>query len=191
MQGRPRSAGQAALRDTWCRWTEVVELFAGRRRARRRISPAWYQALRRQLLDGCRSRALDTDEVGRAFYQTLENLVQPWMTPQTLEQAEGEILHDLLDRCGQMEQSLGGRRWSRSGWRWAVVLLLLVGVGLVGGLLAWNVDGVWSPLVDRLGGWWRAARGVVERSSATERWIVGGAVLVLFGMYWVTRTPPT
>jgi hypothetical protein len=125
------------------------------------------------------------------LYQNLDNLAQPWMTLQVLEQAEGEILSDLLAKCRQVERGLPGPTWSQTARRWAVMVLALVGVGAGAGLLFWAGDGVWAPLLERAGSWWRLLCSAVEHSSPTQRWIVAGVVLVMIGMYWVTRTPPT
>jgi hypothetical protein len=113
------------------------------------------------------------------------------LNTQIVEQAEGEILHDLLAKCHQFEGGFPSRCPGRVGRRWAGALLLLVGVGVAASLLVWTADGVWFPVLDRCGVWWRLVRGAVEHSSDTQRWVVAGAVLVLIGMYWVTRTPRT
>ena len=101
----------AALLVLWRRWTKVVAWFAGRDPGRLRLDPAEYEALHRALLAACRALAQKADP-GRAFpLDGLQQLVQPWITAASLEQADGELLADLLARCRVIDLELGGHGW--------------------------------------------------------------------------------
>jgi hypothetical protein len=186
MQARPTNAGQAALRRRWCQWTALVER-AGRRGACR-VSPGEYQALRQELLLGCRSLAAGVAEADRPFYHDLEELVEPWLTPQSLEQADADILADLLARCRQAEQKLGGRSPGSTLFRRLAPLAVLVMLGTAVFLLIRTADSFLFPLLEWAGGGWRAALGVLRRLGNTQRLVIAVAAVVLVGMFVASRT---
>src|SRR4051812_4508289 len=111
MSDRSRASGSEALRDCWRRWTVIVDLFARGRPARRRVDPAVYNTLHRELLTTCRSLADSAGEESRAYYERLEELARPWLSPKTLAHADREILDGLLARCRAVEAELGGQSW--------------------------------------------------------------------------------
>src|SRR5262245_46103072 len=109
MTGQGEAAGRRALRELWYRWTAVVELFARRRRGRRQVGWQEYRALHEDLLRLCRSLAeAQADEAAARPYRHLESIVQPWLTPWALEQADRDVLYDLLPRCWRVGSELGG-----------------------------------------------------------------------------------
>jgi hypothetical protein len=189
MQRRPRSAELATLRHRWRRWTAVVEMFARRRRARRRVSPRQYQLLRDQLLAACRSLAAEGPDGG--YYRDLQNLVQPWLTCGALEQADGEILAGLLGRCRQVERELGGPAWVSAAGRWAAWGLVVLAAAAVPVLLVVAANAVGMPLGEQVGGWWRLLDHAVRNASDAQRWVAVGFVAVLVGMYLASRTSPS
>src|SRR5262249_43904049 len=106
MQAHSKNVEQAALRRNWRHWTRIVERLARRRKCP--VGSREYQALHQELLRGCRSLADGAGEADRALYQHLEDLVHPWLTALVLEQADRDILEDLLFRCRQAGQKLTG-----------------------------------------------------------------------------------
>lgn len=54
-----------ALRRSWRRWSDVVELFANRRPGWQRVDPGAYQSLYEELLRDCRAAAEEADGPGR------------------------------------------------------------------------------------------------------------------------------
>src|SRR5262245_14730724 len=117
-----KRTGVDDLRRCWRRWTAVVELFARRRGARRRIDRREYESLHAELLATCRALATDGEETERRFYEDLEMLAQPWLSPYILEQADREILFDLFHRCFEIGRQLGCWTWADALRRRAVVL---------------------------------------------------------------------
>ena len=87
MRGQREAAELATLKRCWRRWTAVVNLFARRRGARHRVDPRAYDTLHKELLEACRAQEGTADEAGRAFYESLEDLAQPWLSVRVLEAA--------------------------------------------------------------------------------------------------------
>jgi hypothetical protein len=188
MRRRGGAPEAVALRTCWRRWVSVVELFARRRPARRRVDPKTYGILHKELIQKCRSLAASADEVESVFYRYLEDLAQPWLTPAILARADREILTDLLVRCRQAENQLGGRTWAQSVLRVVIPLLLVsffVFVGLVGLGIA---DQAGFPILNWLRSWSDDVWFAVKRSSDVERLSVAGFVLIVISIFAVMRT---
>ena len=114
MRHREKSPERKALQESWGRWVKIVDLFARRRVARRRVDPQVFVALHRELIKNCRALAASANDVDAVFYRYLEELVQPWLNVDTLVHADRDILFDLLLRCQQVEEELQGRSSMRS-----------------------------------------------------------------------------
>src|SRR5689334_19290662 len=94
------------LRTYWRRWLRIVELFAHRRRARKWIDPRSYELLHFNLVEACHSLAEMADADERAYFSNLEHLALPWVTLQSFQSSDRELLEDLLTRCLQAENEL-------------------------------------------------------------------------------------
>jgi hypothetical protein len=110
---RKPSTEQEALRQCFARWSEIVELFARRRVARKRVDAVTDVAQHRELIARCHALAASADEVESAFCRYLQDLAAPWLDPTVLDRADREILLDLRFRCRDALGELGGR----SSWR--------------------------------------------------------------------------
>ena len=125
-------------------WIEIIEHFV-LQRSRRFVNHRNYDRLYRMLIQTCRTRASTTEGPTRQFYQRLEDLVVPWMTPRAMECADREILWSLLCYCREAEQAmrdrsmplpdLGGTEESVITWRVAAIGISICVV--VGALLVW------------------------------------------------------
>jgi serine/threonine protein kinase len=128
-------------------WIEIIEHFV-LQRSRRFVNHRNYDRLYRMLVQTCRTRASTTEGPTRQFYQRLEDLVVPWMTPRAMECADREILWSLLSYCREAERALrdksrtlpdlGGSEPSAISWRVAAVgisICFVVGLVVVLGLL--------------------------------------------------------
>jgi hypothetical protein len=177
-----------ALMTHWRRWTDIVDLFARRRPARRRVGSQEYAVLHKALIQDCRTLAESAGEEEAAYYRQLEDLVQPWLNPSILARADREILMDLLIRCRQVEYQLGGRPWTRtaSGWAPMAVLASLFAVGLVLGIAA--LGGLGSSALELLRGWSTEVWIAVRRSSDIQRLSFIGLVLIIVSIVVVSRT---
>jgi hypothetical protein len=108
-----QSPKKIALQKCWGRWTQIVELFARRQPAQRRVDPKSYVALRRELIEHCQAMAASANDVDAIFYRYLEDLVQPWLDPVVLSRTDRDILFDLLIRCKDAQSQLRGHSWIR------------------------------------------------------------------------------
>jgi serine/threonine protein kinase len=126
-------------------WIQIIEHFV-LRRSRRYVNQRNYDRLYKMLVETCRMRAGSTEGAAKQFYQRLEDLVVPWMTPRAMENADRDILWSLLNYCRDAEQALrdrtkplpdlGGRDEWVISWQVASVGILICVV--VGVLLVWG-----------------------------------------------------
>lgn len=187
MRNRDGPPEIGALKIDCCQWVCIVELFAHRRPGRRQVDPREYAVLHKALIQKCRMLAESGNEVDIAFYRSIEDLVQPWLTPSVLARADQEILRDLLARCRQVEHRLGVRSWLRSVRHWAprvLVLSLVIAVGI----LMIRTGGSWHLVLDWLRGWSDDIWFAVKRSSDVERLSFVGIVLIIVSIFTVSRT---
>src|SRR5262249_44383063 len=104
MKGQAESTDVAVLRRHWRRWTALVDQYARRRRGYSALDPQEYQRLHKDLLAACTSLNGASAGSQHDFYRGLANLVRPWLTLRVLEQADREILLDLLARCWEADK---------------------------------------------------------------------------------------
>lgn len=187
---RRRSPGteSEALRASWRRWTAIVELFARRRLARRRVDPRDYRTVHQGLLAACRSLADSAGEESRAYYEGLEVLARPWLSPRILAHADSEILDSLLVRCRQVEAELGFRRRSSAALGGAIKALLLASALAGSILLLWATGVDMAPALDQARGWSDVIWFSVRRSSDMQKLALVTALVILASVYGVQRT---
>ena len=118
-----------ALIELWQRWSEILMWFALKRPDRKRVKPAYYEALYRELIATCQEMAT-SDVKRRKFYESIAELVSPWLTTRVLERTDRSLLLDLWQRCQQVDRQFG----LRASWRKIIiwVLRILVAAGVVG-----------------------------------------------------------
>jgi hypothetical protein len=171
----------AELTRRWRRWTAVVELFARRRRARRRVDPTAYERLHRELLGACRSLAGAADEGRRQCSRRLEELAGPWVSPEALERSDREACIDLLAQCRRAEREFGvrPRAWPRA---LSLARLLTLAAGLAVAAL-WLAPSAWAWLLDGFRAAWSAARSADD----AQRALAVGAVVAAAAAFLVWR----
>jgi len=94
------------LLEKWQQWAAIIEMSLRRRGSRNWIKPQAFQALQEELVQICRERISTAEGKQREFLESLEELVKPWLTPETLMQMDIEIHGSLLRLCQQAEQTL-------------------------------------------------------------------------------------
>ncbi len=188
MRRQSRGTGSEALTASWRRWTAIVELFSRRRRARRRVDPRAYRALHQGLLAACRSLADSAGEESRAYYEGLEGLARPWLSPKILAHADAEILDSLLARCRQVEAELGVRRRSSVVLGGAIKALLPVSALAGSILLLWATGVEMAPALDQARGWSDVIWFTVRRTSDVPKLALVTALVILASVYGVSRT---
>jgi hypothetical protein len=175
------------LRRRLSEWTAIVELFACRRAARKSVEPGAYCALRQELIMACRSLA-DEDPSNAATYRSLEEMILPWITPQTLDRTDHELLVFLLNRCRQVERRFRGRL-GRVQFSRRIVPIALGAVGIAV-ILLWSgkVDAILASLVGRLQDWSTELWIAIKWSTDLQRIFAIGVVLLIVSLFAVVRT---
>jgi hypothetical protein len=176
-----------ALRCCFHRWAANVELFALRKRTRKRVDGHTYVALHGELIAKCRAAAAAANEVEAAFYRYIEDLAQPWLAPSALERADREILFDLLMRCRQIDQELGGRPWA--SYRRAAVAPFLVIFFAFALLPLWRVksSGALATILDRARFWTVELSHEVNGAGDSQMLILIGSGLLIVAIWLVFR----
>jgi serine/threonine protein kinase len=103
---RPARPIEAAFREKWHHWVVIIEVSLQQREARHWINRRAFAALQTELVQACRAEASEGERARRAFFQRLQGLVSPWVTPDTLTQTELEIHLSLLQLCQQAEAEM-------------------------------------------------------------------------------------
>ena len=166
-----------ALTELWQRWSEILMWFALKRPDRKRVKPAYYEALYRELIATCQEMAT-SDLKRRKFYESIAELVSPWLTTRVLERTDRSLLLDLWQRCQQVDRQFG----LRASWRKIIVwvLRILVAAGVVGLAVAvtpWarsQFDGTFPAL-------WRNLRTFVLGLTLIQKLLATGFGVALFG----------
>src|SRR5262245_59881533 len=115
MPGQATTSNGASLQQRWQQWTCVIESVT---QGRAHIDFETYHKLHEGLLQECWLQAGAAEAEKKSFYQGLERLAKPWLSPETLARADQEILREVLARCHQAEQKLGCRKRILSTGQW-------------------------------------------------------------------------
>jgi hypothetical protein len=89
----------AAFRAKWERWTVIVARSVHPRGFSRWITDREFEQFQRELVQGCQERARGAEGRQQEFFESLAELVKPWLTPQALIGAEQAIRWSLLQLC--------------------------------------------------------------------------------------------
>jgi hypothetical protein len=176
MNWRGESNAIAELKSYWHQWTTIVELFARRRRGRKRVDFEDYTALHNELIQTCQAleNMVDADE--KPYFRSLEQLALPWVAPSSFRIAEREILSDLLTQCRRIERELGCRLFLTAA---ACVAFLLV---------FWTVGTAWAPMLQRGRTWSDAVKLCIERTRYVHHILIPGILVVSASSYIVSKT---
>lgn len=176
------------LRGYWRRWLHIVELFAHRSRARRWLDPRSYDMLYLNLVEACHSLGEMVDDQERAYFQSLEHLALPWVSLQSLQTADRDILDDLLTRARQADHELSGRTWAVPSFRQPVQWLatLVTWAGLL--MVFWVAGNAWLPILDRGRPWQEAVELCIARTQYMHSLLLPAVLVVAFSSYMISRT---
>ena len=144
-----KQTSAAALRENWQRWSDVVALFSKQRNPRLALQRREYRLLHNALVEGCQSRAMQSDAEERDYFLEMKNMVQPWISLETLDQAGHRILVRLTQRCRETQRTLAGKTLNLGRFRRGALIATAM---LVVGALCWiDVSGSfgWATTVLR------------------------------------------
>jgi hypothetical protein len=102
----PAPSDDTPFREKFRRWTAVVELTLRRRGALPRIDREAFNALQQDLVRACHVQASAAEDRRRQFYQQLEELLKPWLSPEALANTDLEIHYQLVREFRQAERQL-------------------------------------------------------------------------------------
>jgi hypothetical protein len=161
--------------ELWHRWATLVQLFARRRRGRRRLREREYRALHQELLRHCQALAEASEGESRSHYETLHALAQPWLTLQSLERADREVLIDLAVRCHAACKE--PRTASRLPQLSAIARrgLAFVALAAAAGIVAGAGRRPWLRLHEYLTDLGRALRWLMAQPAQVWWWVAAGA----------------
>jgi hypothetical protein len=185
----------AVIRDgflsDWERYIRIVRLFALRRPERYEVDPEKYAQLHKRLLQTCRVPPEREGAEDGSFYRGVEGLLGPWVTLESLAQADDEVVWELLCRCEQVERVLGGRPARDGDW----TRLNLLAIGLAGGaavvlvlVLTWGTDPTTWPVVLSVRHWFRRVSSAVGVSRSVQYLVLGGIIASLAAAWLVCRS---
>jgi serine/threonine protein kinase len=180
------------LLGPWRQWTAVVADCASGR-GRSRYSSEKYRALYQRVLDGCRAHAA-ADPAGADFFHRLEALVRPWLNLQTLCRTDAAMLEALGRQCRQVEWDLSGGREPVSRGKWIALLVVLLGPAA---LMAWfwTHGSRWLASLQVTVGGTSSFKanlrdfGVYVQAHPNWGMLALVPMVVVLGLYWVSRTP--
>jgi hypothetical protein len=167
------------LRQHWQQWAHVVELFAKRRRARRRVDEHAYTEIHQELLGACRSISEMVEAEERAYFEKLEHLALPWVSPKSFLLADRQLLGDLLIQCRQIERDLGGRAW-RLPDAGAPMRLVFMATALLAGLMLLDSAGhAWLPIFKEGRSWSQAIQMLLEHTRYVHYLLTPALIVVI------------
>ena len=138
-----------------CReWTKAARLFAQRHSERHRLDPERYARVHARLLRLARQGAASPGPHRELFAEYAE-LTGPWMSLDSMDWVEREVLRKVVQRCEQIERALGGRLRLESGLWLGRGLALLVGGVVLATVAVWLPRAPTHPL-------WRQGRRMVD-----------------------------
>ena len=97
------------LRRLWEQWSEMITVLARKKRGHRKISESSYQTLHAALLETCEQCSKQFGAHLRPHFERLSRLAEPWVTTDSIRQANKQILGDLLTQCYHIERLLNPR----------------------------------------------------------------------------------
>jgi hypothetical protein len=185
MRGSHGVNSRAALAKDLRRWMGCVEAIARDRSARLHLDRHAYQTLHERVI--AQAQVLVGSGSGdiRSIAQEVVATVQPWISPLTLEKADGEILSDLLDRCRRIERALLGRRRAMRGTARRVLLCIVAAaVAFVLLSIAWGHE---SKFANTLYYGTRRLWDSIVRADDLQKLYALGTVLILISIYNVSK----
>jgi hypothetical protein len=167
----------------WQRWTRLLAAVVGRR-SFAMIDESSFAELYHSLTQSCHDAAKAAVGQERAFYESLESLVNPWVSLSILTRTDPAVVRELLARCRAAEDRMTGRR------RQSLVTRVMLFGGLAAGALAILAVGLDWGVRSFSGELWRAVLATVDRWQAMqslERFAILGVGILLLALPVLAR----
>ena len=114
----------ASLQERWQQWTNAIQSSVGHRDRLYRMDHQEYRKIHQTLLAACRAQVQQAEGKQKFFFQYLQDMASPWMSPETLASTDKDILQQLLARCRQAERELGCRKAVTRSWHWLALVVV-------------------------------------------------------------------
>jgi serine/threonine-protein kinase len=175
------AAVNEVLLQNWRDWSSVLDdLAAGRAPG---LDDMAYRAVHRNVLKSCQGRIPHTGPAQAAMFRQIVDLVQPWLTLDTLVGTDRDTLASIQRQCRAIDEMLGAG--DSSVWQWGIAFVLLLLAAAVGFFLVH--DGPRFPALPMHS--WIA---LVQRNT-TLTLVVGLPAILLAGFFllkWILRGQP-
>jgi hypothetical protein len=188
VRGKTEQAHLKVLRKCWSRWTDIIALFAGRRRGRHMVDPRVYKALRNELITVCHTLA-ETDSQKESYYLALAEIVRPWLSLGVLRRTDLELLGFLLLQCQQVDKELNRKAWWRPrhlGPSRSALALTLCGAFVFGVILLLELIG--APVIATLRDQANTIWFTIRTASDFQKFVAIAVILIVISIYTVQRT---
>lgn len=128
--GKPNDLQE--LRRLWTEWSTVVAQCIHRDHQRPIMTEAEYHALHERLINECDNAQRNATGAEKTVFQQLAALATPWLTLESLADADPEFQRDLVRRCYLAGKPLRTRPKHRvKGLPWVVVVLATFGAAFL------------------------------------------------------------
>jgi hypothetical protein len=114
------------LRERWRCWTEIVRLFALRKRIRYELDADNYHGLHQELLALCRQ------ESSRAGLKEMMTIITPWITLDSLGWADPDVIRQPLHSAASVQANLDEGMKKRWHWERRRLSALCLGMSVIG-----------------------------------------------------------
>jgi len=168
----------------WDIWLGTVRTIAKKKRVR--ISKRRYMATYKKILQLCGDCDVgpQTPEAVQPLHVSMTYLVKPWVTLESLEQADRSILRNLLSQCREVDKLLHPFRLHPSRRMLASALFLLMIIGGVFAVLEYELV---MHFVQSTVTMMRRRLGLALATMTPNHWLSGLTILVVFLGAWMTR----
>lgn len=165
------------LKRLWRQWTGLLSRRL--KTGRLGVSALQYEELHQRLMSAFRlSRKLSPTKELTTLHK-LEKLVAPWVSIDAINQAEHEVMENLVGRCRHLERSWLGHDLHVSAAAWTVLLIATVLSAVVFGVVYFALQNNDSPMywLQRIQDYATELRFAVMRASLFEK--IAGITFVL------------
>ena len=169
------------LKHLWRQWTSLIQRRL--KKGNTGIRSDDYSELHRQMMLTFHAARKTPNNKTLMKLVKLEKLAAPWITEESISQAEPEVLNDLINRCRRVERGWIGYEFSFNPRKWSAtvigVLICLAVFTIVYLLLQENSPMYWLQRLQEIG---TDIRFTIARASLLEKISAIVVILVLISI---------